>query len=343
MVLFDLYIIYNESGTTIQNYKFGGLTLNTELIGPFLSALSTFAMEAMPSEGQMRLVDRGNVKILFEQGKFVTLALFASDSANETREVLSTFLRKFEDNYKVGLKGWKGDLDVFSGLDDLIKSVFNREKVTRESFASRLLPKPIPLDEMDLSKGGADCALPLMRAAMQYGLSGILSMSLNEFKIKPIGYISFLRGKGYAAIYSKPNSKVKRGVDAARHIIFDCVTLPAWVKFRRAYDAEIETDVDKTVNKISSPLNRIMLDALLLRHQYDDVKSLKPKADHVLTQDQLRQINERFGEPALRVLRTSQGKITVGQLVAIQGMSSLEITEILMWAVENGLVEMVKV
>jgi hypothetical protein len=144
-------------------------------------------------------------------------------------------------------------------------------------------------------------------------------------------------------VYTKPGSKIRRGTDAARHIIFDSVTLPAWIRFRRAQNGEIDTDVDRTINRIDAPLNKIMLDTLLLRHYYDEIKNLKPKSKQVISPDERQQVLEKFGNAGANVIRTSQGRITLEQLAGIHGFSTLEVTEILVWAAESGLVEMVKV
>jgi spore coat protein CotH len=342
MVLHDLYVIYNEGGRCIHHYKFGGLNVNSELVGSFLDALSTFAMETIPSKGQMRLVDRGNVKILFEQGKYVTLALFASDDTPETRGPLSLFLSRFESNYSDVLKGWDGSLTAFEGLDNLIRSIFKRERVSQEKMSEESIPKPIPLVEVTGSRMKAKDALSIIRAAVKDSVSGVLSITFNQNKIEPIGYVSILRGKGYAAVYTKPGSKIRRGTDAARHIIFDSVTLPAWVRFRAAQNGEIDTDIDRTINRIDTPLNKIILDTLLLRHYYDEIKNMKPKSKQIFSSDDRHHIVGKFGDSGVNVLRTSQGRITLEQLATLHGLSPLEVTEILVWAGENGLIEMVK-
>jgi hypothetical protein len=341
MVLYDLYVIYNEGGRCIYHYKFGGLNVNSDLVGSFLDALSTFAMETIPSKGQMRLVDRGNVKILFEQGNYVTLALFATDNNPETRGPLSTFLNRFEEKYDPVLKGWDGSLQVFDGVDDLIKTVFKRERVSRENILVDLKPKPIALPEFTGSRMKAKDAISVIRTAVQDSLSGVLSITMNPDRVEPIGYVSILRGKGYAAVYTKPGGKIRRGTDAARHIVFDSVTLQAWIRFRRESDGEIETDVDRTINRIDTPLNKIMLDTLLLRHYYDEIKSLRPRSKQVLSADERQHVLDKFGNAGANVIRTSQGRITLEQLAAIHGFSTLEVTEILVWASENGLIEMI--
>jgi hypothetical protein len=342
MVLYDLYIIYNEGGRCIYHYKFGGLNVNSELVGSFLDALSTFAMETIPSKGQMRLVDRGNVKILFEQGAHVTLALFASDDVPDTRGPLSLFLSKFEQNYANVLGSWDGNVSAFTDMDGLIKSIFKRERVTQEIIPEELMPKPIPLLDVTGSRMKAKDSLSVIRAAVKDSVSGVLSITFNPNRIEPIGYVSILRGKGYAAVYTKPGSRIRRGTDAARHIVFDSVTLPAWIRFRTAQNGEIETDLDRTNNRIDAPLNKIILDTLLLRHYYDEIKNLKPRSKQVLSQEERRHIVGRFGDAGANVLRTSQGRITLEQLATLHTLSPLEVTEILLWAAENGLIEMVK-
>jgi hypothetical protein len=227
-------------------------------------------------------------------------------------------------------------------LENLIKSIFKRERVPQEKVSEELIPKPIPLLEVTGSRMKAKDALSIIRAAVKDSTSGVLSITFNQNKIEPIGYVSILRGKGYAAVYTKPGSKIRRGTDAARHIIFDTVTLPAWVRFRTAQNGEIDTDIDRTINRIDTPLNKIILDTLLLRYYYDQIKSMKPKSKQVFSSDDRHHVLGRFGESGVNVLRTSQGRATLEQLATLHGLSPLEVTEILLWAAENGLIEMVK-
>jgi hypothetical protein len=341
MVLHDLYAIYNLGGRCIYHYKFGGLEIKSDLICPFLDALSTFAMETIPSKGKIRLLDKEDVKILFERGEYVTLALLASESSAETRGSLSLFLSLLEQDYASILKDWNGDLNAFSALDSLVESVFKREKAHQRPIPIDL-QKSVHLSEVAGSKMDGKDVLTIVRTAIQDGVSGILSITLDPLKFDPVGYISILRGKGYAALYAKYGDKGRSGNDAARHIIFDSVTLPAWLKFREARDSEIETESDRTTNRIEDPLYKIVLETLLLRQRYDDIRDLKPKSKKALSVNDIHSINTRFGEDASNVLNSSSGTVKLEELASMHGLSSLEVTEIIIWAVENGLIELVR-
>lgn len=85
-----------------------------------------------------------------------------------------------------------------------------------------------------------------------------------------------------------------------------------------------------------------MLDTLLLRHYYDEIKTMKPKAKQVFTSDERHHVLGKFGDAGANVLRTSQGRVTLEQLAVLHSLSPLEVTEILLWAAENGLIDMVK-
>ncbi len=342
MVLYDFYVIYNEGGRCIHHYKFGGLNVNSELVGAFLDALSSFAMETIPTKGQMRLIDRGNVKILFDQGKYVSLALFASENSIEVREMLTTFLTSFEHNYTNVLKSWDGSLDAFKGADELIRSIFKRERVSNGKMVESMIPKAIPLLDVTGTKMKAKDSIAVIRTAIQGSLNGVLSLSLNQNKLDPIGYLSILRGKGHASVYTKPGSKIRRGTDAARHIIFDSVTLPAWIRFRVADAKEIDTEFDRTINRMDAPLHKVMLDTLVLRHHYDELKGLKPESKQTLSSEEKEEVRDRFGAIGPNILTTSHGKITLEQIAALHGLSNLEVTEVLVWASEKGLIELLK-
>jgi hypothetical protein len=223
----------------------------------------------------------------------------------------------------------------------MVKSIFHRERVSLEAIPEELMPKPMPIIDVTDFKIRASEAPAVIRTAIQDRLTGVLSLTTNPYKIDPIGYISLHRGRGYAGVYTKPGSKVRRGADAARHIVFDAVTMPAWVRFRVTDDKEIETEIDKETNRIDTPLNKLVLDALLLRHQYDMMRNLKPKCKLNLLFEDREAVNSKFGEAGLNVLRTSQGKITLEQLASIHGLSRLEVTDVLVWASEKGLLEMI--
>jgi hypothetical protein len=185
-------------------------------------------------------------------------------------------------------------------------------------------------------------ALTIIRTAIQDGVSGILSITLDPLKFDPIGYISILRGKGYAALYAKYGDRGRKGNDAARHIIFDSVTLPAWLKFREAKDDEVETEFDRKTNRIDDPLYKIAFDTLLLRQRYDDIRNLTPKSKKPLSPIDIQKANSKFGDTASNVLNSSQGSIKLDELASMHGLSSLEVTEILVWAAENGLIEITR-
>jgi hypothetical protein len=341
MVLHDLYAIYNLGGRCIYHYKFGGLEIKSDLICPFLDALSAFAMETIPSQGKIRLLDKEDVKILFERGDYVTLALLASESSSETRGLLSLFLSILEQDYASVLKNWNGDLNAFSALDVLVESVFKREKTLQKPIP-RDLQKSIHLSDVAGSRMNGKDALSIIRTAIQDGVSGIISVTLDPLKFDPIGYISILRGKGYAALYAKYGDMGRTGDDAARHIIFDSLTLPAWLKFREARDNEIEIETDRTANRIEDPLYKIALDTLLLRQRYDDIRDMKPKSKKELSADDIHSVNTRFGDVASDVLNSSNGTIKLDELASAYGLSTLEVTELIVWAVENGIIELVR-
>jgi hypothetical protein len=339
MALFELYVVYNRGGQCLYHYKFGGLEVKSDLVCPFLDALSTFVMETIPSQGKMRLLDKEDVKILFERGSYVTTALFASDSSPETRQLLSLFLSLLEREYGGALMNWDGALDAFSSIDKLVESVFKKETVLQQPIPPDLMPKTIKLSEVVGSRIDGRKVLTIIRTAIQEGVSGILSISLDSLKFDPVGYISILNGKGYASLYAGNRDKARRGNDATRHIIFDSVALSAWLKFRFAGVNEIETESDRTANRIDDPLYRIALDSLLLMQRYEDIRNSRPRLRKVLSANDVHNIISKFGEAGVGVLKSSQGTVKLDELVAIHGLSSLEVTEILVWAAANGLIE----
>ncbi|MHA1409560.1 MAG: hypothetical protein ACTSQY_04455 [Candidatus Odinarchaeia archaeon] len=127
MILYDLYIIYRD-GRNIYHKNFSESNLDPSIISGFLSALNNFAQEALPSEGALNEIEKGDVKLLFNYGKYLTTVLIAETKDDNTVAYLNSRLKlltdEIEKKYSEVLKEWGGDLSEFENIDAIISEIF---------------------------------------------------------------------------------------------------------------------------------------------------------------------------------------------------------------------------
>ncbi|MHA1753945.1 MAG: hypothetical protein ACTSYR_00270 [Candidatus Odinarchaeia archaeon] len=142
MKLYDLYIIYKD-GRDIYHKDFSSSDLDPSIISGFLQALADFAKEALPSKGALKEIEKGDIKIIFNHGQFISMALIceAKDEGDMIflKNRLTDLISRIEKRFHDVLVDWKGGLDDFKGLDDIVE----------ESFRELMrLSKPPTLEEL---------------------------------------------------------------------------------------------------------------------------------------------------------------------------------------------------
>ncbi|WEU40457.1 MAG: hypothetical protein OdinLCB4_000555 [Candidatus Odinarchaeum yellowstonii] len=127
MKLYDLYIIYRD-GRNILHKGFCESNLDATIISGFLNALTEFSKEALPSDGLLNVIEKGNVKVIFNHGSFLLMALICE--AVDRREIiylnnrLAELTELLETQYREVLKDWNGDLNSFKELGEVVSEVF---------------------------------------------------------------------------------------------------------------------------------------------------------------------------------------------------------------------------
>lgn len=127
MRLYDLYIIYRD-GRSIYHKSFCHTSLDASIISGFLSALSDFAKEALPSEGMLKVIEKGNIKVVFSHGRIIHMALISETEDKKDIIYLNNRLldltEKLETEYSEALKDWGGNIGDFEGIDTIVSDVF---------------------------------------------------------------------------------------------------------------------------------------------------------------------------------------------------------------------------
>jgi len=125
-----LMVIIKNSGACVVNRAYSQMQLDGDLISGFLTAIASFGKEVggdrgVPSKasGEAIVFDYQNFKILLQEGSQVRLALILSGPPTAgLKDRAKRFVDRFEATYD--LQNWRGNLDVFNGVDTYIEEAF---------------------------------------------------------------------------------------------------------------------------------------------------------------------------------------------------------------------------
>jgi len=122
--IFDIYVIY-RGGQTIYHKRFGVVQIDQDLITAFLTAIDNFSKEVLPSSEPLKVIEKGDSKVLLAYSPDLALALVCSTRNNEEMEDLRSTLEKilYEilQTYAEFLKTWRGNLRELDGIGEIIE------------------------------------------------------------------------------------------------------------------------------------------------------------------------------------------------------------------------------
>ncbi|MHA1309530.1 MAG: hypothetical protein ACTSWR_06935 [Candidatus Helarchaeota archaeon] len=125
MNLYDLYVIY-KGGQTIYHKRFGVVQIDQDLITAFLTAIDNFSKEVLPSSEPLKVIEKGDSKVLMAYSPDLVLALVCNTKNSEEMEELRTTLEKilYEilQTYAEFLKTWRGNLRELEGIGEIIEA-----------------------------------------------------------------------------------------------------------------------------------------------------------------------------------------------------------------------------
>ena len=129
-----LNVIY-KSGLSIARYSFRPET-ETQLADEFLMAggltsISQIVAKIIESEKQLSVLEKGNVIILFEYGKYLINILIVDEDLEILRTKLKQFTTQIEFLYEDSLAAWDGNLGQFTYLDSIVNANF-KSSIQRE-------------------------------------------------------------------------------------------------------------------------------------------------------------------------------------------------------------------
>ena len=126
--------VIHEKGISIGHYNFvqrdeeRSLTMDDLLMAGGLTSITQLISEIIKSEKKLDFVDHGDVKLLFEYGKYLINVLVVDEPLVILRTKLRKFTEQFETIYEDTLAAWNGDVEAFTLMDALIKSRFEDQR-----------------------------------------------------------------------------------------------------------------------------------------------------------------------------------------------------------------------
>jgi hypothetical protein len=121
--LIGVYVFMRE-GSCVFDHKFRGLKSDASLLTGALTAISSIIKETTRSEGELRLVDHGDVKFVFSDAPNIIAVLVSTRYRQLFRVKLERFTQAFYDTFKEEIESWKGNLKVFNGAHEFIRDIF---------------------------------------------------------------------------------------------------------------------------------------------------------------------------------------------------------------------------
>jgi hypothetical protein len=160
-MIYNIFFIHKDHGLNLLWHSFSGSKLDADLVSGFISALISFINSLKPpseedrlkKEKLIRTVDRGDFKILIEEGEYILGILFVNIDKIDLRIKLREIIRQFEATFD--LKNWAGSIEKegFESFKEIIFKKFAHE-IIQVSDVPLLKPQIADFlgthDELDL-------------------------------------------------------------------------------------------------------------------------------------------------------------------------------------------------
>jgi len=156
-----ILVLYKGTGTCIFFKSYGSEQIDPELIGGFLSAVSSFGKE-MATQAALNEITYGDKMLLLADGYLIRVALVLGKKASLIlRRHLKEFITSFEKTYVDVLPNWRGQLKYFrnAGLivDDLLNtSIILPHQISYDFSSVKDLKNPHSKDVLKVAQSCCD-------------------------------------------------------------------------------------------------------------------------------------------------------------------------------------------
>ncbi|MHA1472619.1 MAG: hypothetical protein ACTSQW_05935, partial [Promethearchaeota archaeon] len=120
-----ILVLYKGTGTCVFFKSYGSEQIDPELIGGFLSAVSSFGKE-MATQETLNEISYGDKMLLLADGGLIRVALVLGKKASLIlRRHLKEFIGAFEKAYNDILPNWRGQLNPFRSAGTIVDEFLN--------------------------------------------------------------------------------------------------------------------------------------------------------------------------------------------------------------------------
>ncbi len=198
-----ILIIHKETGSAIVSHNFSEQTMDGDLIGGFLQAMTSFKYEikkfdtTQTSKGST-LLDYEHYKILIKDGEFIRVAIILnSDPSNLLENAFYGFIEEFETRFNTELKQFHGKITTFQNSIDLINKYFNISLIYPHCTSKKASLKELNSFQEYIIKMAKNLESKTGMFHMSQLINYIIADKPNELKEKIIANIIDLRQLGF--------------------------------------------------------------------------------------------------------------------------------------------------
>ncbi len=122
--LYDIYVIY-KGGQTIYHKNFSTVKVDPDLVTAFLTAVTNFSQEVLPTGDPLRIIEKGYSKIIMAYEKIIMTALICGannpDDVQLLKDKIDVIVSDLQAKYASTLQNWAGKTSDFLGMGDVIE------------------------------------------------------------------------------------------------------------------------------------------------------------------------------------------------------------------------------
>jgi len=125
----DKIYLLTDTGTALYSYNFSKFVdkrggVSEDLVSGGLTGIQSMLQEISRSKESIKVLDHGDLKIIFHHGKYTTAVLFVTKELYVFHEKLNRFHKSFEYMNKDELKDFHGNISKLYGIDELRRKYF---------------------------------------------------------------------------------------------------------------------------------------------------------------------------------------------------------------------------
>ncbi len=131
--------------------------MDSDILASMLTAVQLFITDSFnySEHTELKALEFGEYRITIEKGQYSYLALFYSGELNDTaRTHIKNWMYVFEEKYIDTLRDWNGDTEVFDGLDEMTKDLFENNSRKLWLRKPRIIVPQMPSEGVDMSFKG---------------------------------------------------------------------------------------------------------------------------------------------------------------------------------------------